>query len=312
MGAIWLLSMPQVLRDAGLDVDTYPGWQTRARSTGGYDAIHGVQVHHTASNTTPLNDMRYMWENAPAKPIGAIHFARNAKVTVGAAGATNTSGKGGPLGPIPLDQANRYVISVEAANAGNGEPWTKEQQEAYPVICNALVKAYGLDFGVPGIHGHFEWTSRKVDPAGESRWAKGTNKWDMNLFRSDSANVAPPTSPILGVPDMFHPIHPFRNSDTRVFGGAGLPAGEHKFGLNIPKNAVAVAINVTMVNPKGAGFVTVWPDGPRPNTSCLNFDASPRATCNAAIVGLNNEGGLSIFNSVTGHIIVDVTGYWTP
>lgn len=192
MGAIWLLSMPQVLRDAGLTVDVYPGWQTRSRSSGGYDAIHGIQVHHTASNTKPENDMGYMWNNAPARPIGAIYLARDGRVTVGAAGATNTSGRGGPLGPIPLDQANKYVISIEAANLGNGEVWPEVQQAAYLKLVNALVLAYGLDFTVPGVHAHHEWTTRKVDPAGPSRWAFGANKWDMNGFRFDAKSITKP------------------------------------------------------------------------------------------------------------------------
>lgn len=140
----------------------------------------------------------------------------------------------------------------------------------------------------------------------------GLNAQVVNGTIGQQAVVTPPEQPLQGVPDMFHPVQPFRNSDTRVFGGAGLPAGDHAFGLNIPKGAVAVAINVTMVNPQGAGFVTVWPSGPRPNTSCLNFSGAPGATSNSVIVGVNDQGGLSIYNSVTGHLIVDVTGYWTP
>lgn len=317
MGAIWLLSMPQVLRDAGLDVDTYPGWQTRARSTGGYDDILGVQVHHTASFTAPENDMGYMWRNASIAPIGAVYLARNGKVTVGAAGATNTSGRGGPLGPIPQDQANKYVISVEAANAGNGETWTPEQQLVYPILANALVSAYDLEFSVPGLHGHFEWTSRKIDPAGNSRWATGANTWDMNLFRADAKKVSELPPPIVippGVPDMFHPIKPFRNSDTRGYGGAGI-RGEHTFGLNpkvFPPNVTAVAINVAVVNPRGAGFVTIWPEGNRPAASCLNFSGMPGAQSGSVVVGVKGLAGFKIYLSQTAHVITDVTGFWTP
>lgn len=316
MGATWLLSMPQVLRDAGLDVDTYSGWQTRSRSTGGYDKVLGVQVHHTASVTAPENDMGYMWRNASIAPIGALYLARNGKVTVGAAGATNTSGRGGPLGSIPKDQANKHVISVEAANAGNGETWTPEQQRIYPILCNALVRAYSLDFSVPGLHGHFEWTSRKIDPAGNSRWASGANKWDMNLFRSDAKRISEPPPIVIppGVPDMFHPIRPFRNSNTTVFGGAGI-RGEHAFGLNpsvFPPNVVAVSVNVAVVNPQGAGFVTVWPEGPLPTASCVNFEMGPGATSGYVLVGVNGLAGFKIYLSQTAHVIADITGFWTP
>lgn len=200
MGAIWLLSLPDVIRDAGLDVDVWPGWQTRARSSGGYDSILGVQAHHTASNTTPLRDMQYMWGGSPDRPVGAIYLARNAKVTVGAAGATNTSGRGGPLGSIPLDSANRHVISVEAANSGTGEQWPAEQQEAYLILSNALVRAYNLQFSIPGLHAHHEWTTRKIDPAGNSRWATGGAKWNMHVFRSDAAAKTPIPPPVVVPP----------------------------------------------------------------------------------------------------------------
>lgn len=317
MGAIWLLSMPDVLRAAGLEVDVYPGWQTRSRSSGGYDAVHGVQVHHTASNASPANDMAYMWLNAAVKPIGAIYLARDGRVTVGAAGATNTSGRGGPLGPIPLDQANKYVISIEAANAGNGEPWPQVQQMAYLKLVNALVKAYGLDFKIPGVHAHHEWTSRKIDPAGPSKWATGANKWNMNSFRLDAALVyAPdPIPPLKGATDMFKPIMPHRNSDTRGFGGPGLLPANHQLGLNsaiFPANVVAITGTVTMINPASAGFMTVWPGGPRPDTSCLNFPGGPGAVATGFTIGVNGLAGFQLFNSVQGHFIVDITGYWTP
>lgn len=188
MGKYWLTSLPQVLRDAGLTVDTYSGWETRARSTGGYDGVFAVQVHHTASNTSPASDMSYMWNGSPDRPVGAIYLARDGRVTVGAAGATNTSGKGGPRdtvhGTIPLDSANKYVISIEAANAGTGEAWPKAQQDAYVKMCAALNAAYGLHVG--DLHSHWEWTpGRKIDPAGNSRYASGGSSWNMDTFRGE-------------------------------------------------------------------------------------------------------------------------------
>lgn len=200
MGAVWLATLPQVLRDAGLNVDTYPGWEHRSRSSGGYDKLMGIQVHHTASNTRPENDMGYMWRNAPARPIGAIYLARDGKVTVGAAGATNTSGKGGPLhtskGTIPLNAGNRYLLAIEAANAGNGEVWPKPQQESYVKMVAALCKAYNIPPSFGDINSHFEWSpGRKNDPAGSSKWASGRNMWDMDAFRADVAEAIAPTPP---------------------------------------------------------------------------------------------------------------------
>ena len=317
MGGVWLWDMPDVLRAAGLTVDTYPGWETRSRSSGGYDAVMAVQVHHTASSTTPANDMSYMWNGSPDRPVGAIYLARDGRVTVGAAGATNTSGKGGPMqtskGTIPLDAANRYVISIEAANAGTGESWPQVQQDAYVKVCNALIKHYGL---TPGdVHAHFEWTTRKVDPAGNSKYATGSNKWNMDQFRGDVWLLNPtPTEPSLPPgDDMLHPVKPFRNSDTRFFGGAVSP-GNRVFLVNgdiIPANAIAIAMNVSALDADQAGYVTVWPGGSRPDTSCLNYQGDRFAYSAGIVVGLVNRG-FSIYNHTKCHLICDITGYWTP
>lgn len=203
MGQIWLFDLPDVLRAAGLWVETWPDWEARARSSGGYDDILGVQVHHTASDTTPENDMSYMWGGSPDEPVGAIFLARSGIVTVGAAGATNTSGKGGPLatskGTIPLDAANRYVISIEAANDGVGEPWPDDQVVAYRIMSRALVDRYGLKVQPGDLHAHFEWTSRKIDPAGNSPYASGGASWNMGAFRRDVDALNPdPTPPPTG------------------------------------------------------------------------------------------------------------------
>lgn len=197
MGKIWLGSLPQVLGGAGLEVDTYPGWETRSRSTGGYEQLLGIQVHHTGSATSPANDMGWMWDNAPAKPIGAVLLDRSGKWTVGAAGATNTSGRGGPMvtsrGTIPKDQGNMYLLSIEAANNGHNEPWPDEQLWSYVVGCAALARAYGFNPQVRGdLHGHFEYTSRKIDPAGPSWYSPDARSWAMTQFRDNVATYQPP------------------------------------------------------------------------------------------------------------------------
>lgn len=325
MGSVWLGSLPDVLRNAGVPVEVYPGWETRSRSSGGYDTVLGIQVHHTASNTTPKNDMAYMWLNAPAKPIGALYLDRTGRWTVGAAGATNTSGKGGPLlttrGTIPLDAANRFVISIEAANRGDGEVWPDAQLRSYVKGVAALARAYlGGVVRIPGdVHSHFEWApTRKNDPAGNSWYATGASKWNMTQFRSDvNAAITPPQPPPpdpTGVPDVFYPIQPIRNSDTRGYGGPGVaPNVALEFGLSsavFPANTTAVAMNVAAVGATRPGFVTVWPSGPNPGTSMINFQGDQGAYNGAVVVGVQG-GKFKIQTSATCHLICDITGYWT-
>jgi hypothetical protein len=195
MGSIWLHNLPDVLE--GLDFRLYSGWENRSRSSGGYNALMGIVVHHTASNTSTSSDTNYMWNNSPDKPVGAIYLARDGEIVVGAAGATNCAGKGGPYstskGTIPLDSGNSNTINIEAGNAGTGEQWPTVQQDAYVALVAALCRGYDLD-PTRDVLSHFEWApDRKIDPAGNSRYASGGNKWNMDKFRSDvKAKLAPP------------------------------------------------------------------------------------------------------------------------
>ena len=205
MGGIWLYDLPDVLAGAGLAVEVWPGWENRARSSGGYDAVRAVFAHHTASNTSPDSDRSYMWDSDSGdQPIGALYLARDGVITVGAAGATNTQGKGGPwtlsTGTIPKDQGNAYGIALEAANVGTGaEAWPAAQTDAYVIACRALCAAYDLDPS-RDVLAHWEWCEpscpgRKIDPAGPSPWAAGGARWDMDGFRAAVVAGGTPVPP---------------------------------------------------------------------------------------------------------------------
>jgi hypothetical protein len=206
MGGIWLYDLPDVLFAAGLTVEVWPGWENRARGSGGYDAVRAVFVHHTASDTSPDSDRSYMWDASGGdQPIGALYLARDGTVTVGAAGATNCQGKGGPwdlsTGQIPKDAGNAYGIAIEAANAGTGEPWPAAQTDAYLAACSALCAAYGLD-PARDVLSHWEWCEpscpgRKIDPAGPSPWATGADRWNMDGFRADVVALVVPPAPVI-------------------------------------------------------------------------------------------------------------------
>ena len=71
----YLTDLAAVLRAYGLTVEEEPGWQERARSSGGYASgrpTH-VMVHHTASSTTPANDIAYIARNADAAPLSNLY-----------------------------------------------------------------------------------------------------------------------------------------------------------------------------------------------------------------------------------------------
>ncbi|MGH9367869.1 MAG: hypothetical protein ACRD3M_09375, partial [Thermoanaerobaculia bacterium] len=78
----------------------------------------------------------------------------------------------------------------------------------------------------------------------------------------------------------------------------------------------AATLNVTMVAPTRAGFLTIWPfNTTRPLVSTINAAAGEPAIANGAIVPLT-AGALSISvvygtaQPGTSHVVIDVTGYF--
>lgn len=198
MSGRYLTDLASVVRGAGLVVQEEAGWTTRARSSGGYASgrpTH-VMVHHTASNagSDGQADVNYCCYGSDSKPVANLYLARSGKVWVMAAGATNTNGKGGPLDGVPSDSMNTYAIGIEAANNGVGEQWPPAQQDAYIRLTKALCSRYGIL--TAHVRAHFEWApDRKIDPAGNSRYATGGAKWNMDTFRGDvllSGGTPPP------------------------------------------------------------------------------------------------------------------------
>lgn len=113
------------------------------------------------------------------------------------------------------------------------------------------------------------------------------------------------------------PVTPGRLMDTREgLGGIVLGPGETRElqvagREGVPATgALAVALNVTVVDPTGAGFLTVWPSGSQPTASSLNF-VSGQTVANAVLVGVGADGRIRLFNSSgSTHVVVDVAGWF--
>lgn len=198
----FLVELADVLRAAGLKVKEVDGWKERARNSGGFrTGPVAIIVHHTAGGPGmdgpgDVKDLAFTSANAP---VANLYLDRTSTWHVLAAGATNTNGKGGPLGPLPLDKANTRVIGIEAGNDGVGEPWPAAMQDSYIAGVAALANAY--DIATDCVFSHWEWTTRKIDPAGPSRF--GTSgphqRWNMDNFRKEVAikRGQPPPPPVV-------------------------------------------------------------------------------------------------------------------
>lgn len=168
----YLTDLADVLRAAGVAVVEQDGWQTRARSSGGYASGRPwcVMWHHTASSATadPASDAAYMSYNADAAPVANLLVARDGAVWVLAAGATNTNGKGNARtftrGTVPADQMNTYAIGMEIQNTGVGQTYPAAQVDAAFTASLAMCAAYGLDPADVDLHATYA-PDRKIDPA---------------------------------------------------------------------------------------------------------------------------------------------------
>lgn len=119
----------------------------------------------------------------------------------------------------------------------------------------------------------------------------------------------------------FHPLTPSRILDSRTSNGgwnATLVSGASRelqvtgrAPSNIPANASAVVMNVTVTSASNGSFLKVWPAGTvSPNVSNLNF--SPGQTIpNLVTVRLGSGGKVEFANAVGSvHVIADVVGYF--
>jgi hypothetical protein len=99
---------------------------------------------------------------------------------------------------------------------------------------------------------------------------------------------------------------PQRAFDSRDSGGG--QTFTVPFGGLVSDDAVAVALNITVTQPGGEGFVTAYPcGGPVPLVSNVNY-APGQTVPNSAVVPLGAGRSICLFSSTATHVIVDLAG----
>ncbi len=84
-----------------------------------------------------------------------------------------------------------------------------------------------------------------------------------------------------------------------------------QFGVPDDGSVVGVALNVTAVNPAGAGWLRVWPCGsPEPDTSSVNYTAAGSVEPNAVLVPVDSTGEVCIQTMTRSEVLVDVSGWF--
>jgi hypothetical protein len=209
-----------IAADAGLVVrvtGTNSGWERRARSSGGFPAVPlGVMWHHAASSTSTSDEacVNYQVRGNPDNPVGNITIGRNGDVWPIAGGASNCSGKGGPMtfsrGQCKADSGNTQLVNIECNNNGVGEPWSTALIDAYFALSNALNAYLGnapTDVTSHALGAGDGYTNRKIDPATaaavQGPWRPASvnpsGTWSLADMRAEcsrrasSSSLVPPT-----------------------------------------------------------------------------------------------------------------------
>lgn len=149
-------------------------------------------------------------------------------------------------------------------------------------------------------------------------------------IRVDAPSVSAPSGPVLHILST-----PERFVDTRSsLGGVAGPVPavtSHTFvmtgrvgetnnpALQIPDTATTLVGNFTVIGASGVSlgsFATLWPSGPKPAVSNINFGPLDvtGAVANSFTVGVDSSSGhgsINVYNHSACDYILDVTGYYT-
>jgi hypothetical protein len=140
---------------------------------------------------------------------------------------------------------------------------------------------------------------------------------DVCIVSSAATNLLADISGYFPDASTFTPIaNPARVLDTRVASGVPtvrsntmrhIPIGGR---TNVPANAIAAVVNVTVTRPAASGFVTLWPCGEaQPEASNVNV-AAGQTVPNLVVSKLGTDGEICVVASVDVDLVVDVSGFF--
>ena len=227
-----------------------------------------------------------------------------AKLAPGASLELQVTGRGG----VPLTGVSAVVVNVtvtEPAATGSVTAWPTGEPRP-----GTISVSYSTGQTVPNK------VVSKVGADGE-----------VSLYTTGAAHLIADVVGWYGVTAgtggaRFNPLSPSRLLDTRS--GNGAPVGKlgpgASLGLQVtgrggvPASGVsAVALNVTVTEPTGYSFLTVWPAGQaRPLASNLNY-VPGQTVPNLVLAKVGTDGRVSAFNNGGEvHVIADVVGWYGP
>ena len=140
------------------------------------------------------------------------------------------------------------------------------------------------------------------------------------LYTSASTNLIVDANGYHPTTSRFVSLSPARVLETRraatadgQYSNIGALTGEYAVvvagRVSVPGVVEAVSLNVTVTGASGAGYLSVYPCGSRPNASNLNYEAN-QTIANSVTTKVAANGQICLFASTTTGVIIDVNGYF--
>jgi hypothetical protein len=293
-----------------------------------------------AFSVRPARALTSHWIHQPLARFAAAAIAAAAVLAgISSTSEAGTTVTGGAVDPTPAHTtAFRPVGPCRIADTRNGEGLVRLDADTIRVQvtgrCDAPTSATAavLTLTVAGatMDGFLTaWGAGEARPtASNVNWRAGDTRANSAIVRLGSNGavdiyVSGTTQVIVDVTGTFAPassaragrfipIDPVRSLDTR--GGEALAPNtvvNVRAPQSVPADALAVAVNVTAAGAGHAGHFTAFPGGSTlPDASMLNTDGWNQTRAAASVVPVSSSG-LSLYSSGGGHVVVDITGYFT-
>ncbi|MFE0605551.1 PKD domain-containing protein [Streptomyces sp. NPDC058892] len=276
------------------EVGSYTVKVTVADAENGVSAVNEVVFVTAGADFTPYAPTRLLdTRDGTGAPAGKVQPYSSTRVKIG--------GNGG----IPAG-VTAVVLNVTVTNtSSNGHITAFPEGTQRPTTSNVNYKARqsvpNLVIVKVGKNGYVEIANRGDAPVDLIA--------DVTGYFSKTASSG------------YTPVTPSRFVDTREGLGTakGQLGGRKTFSTQIsglrgiPQGISAVALNVTVTNPREAGHLSVFPGGgATPTASNLNFTAG-QTIANSVIVPVSADGRISVFNGAWAgtDVVVDVVGYYS-
>ena len=283
-----------------------PDRKVQMYTSGGGHLLADVSAayHYVAAST----DGRFV----PVAPTRAFDTRSGAGVSAAGKVAGNSVLSAQVLGRngVPATGVSAVVLNVTVTEPDAAGYVTVFRGTSRPTTSSVNYSSAGQDIA-----------AQVVAPVGTDGIVKFYSSAGTHLIADVAGYFTDATAPLSDA-GLYVPVAGARVLDTRhgLGGTTGPVSTSSSFDLTVtgvagvPTSGVAAIVgNLTVVDSTApSGYVTVWPAGStRPVVSNLNAKDAGQTVANQITVPVGTGGKISVFSTTGGHLLLDITGWYT-